>query len=327
MSAAPVQVLGPDADRPTWLAERRKGLGGSDVAAALGLNPYWSPFALWLEKSGRLDEAREETEAMLMGRLLEPVILDRYQEAHPDIELVRAPGLYRHPEVPYLLGTPDALASSGRVVEAKAPGYDFAGAWEDESTPLGYKLQALTYCLIMGMEQATIVAIIGGQQYVERELDLDGPTADLLLSRVSAWWQRHIIEDTPPELDAAESTTAALKALYEAEPGVVIDLPSQMVEVARDYWRAHEEANAAAERKALAANRFRAAMGRAEIAVADGFGDPLATWKESSVRRVDLDALRKAHPGIVAEFTREVPQRTLRPSKKYQPGKEVPANG
>ena len=33
-------------DRQAWLAERKKGIGGSDAAAILGLNPYATPYSL-----------------------------------------------------------------------------------------------------------------------------------------------------------------------------------------------------------------------------------------------------------------------------------------
>ena len=34
--------------RQTWLEARRLGVGGSDVAAILGLSKYKSPYQLWL---------------------------------------------------------------------------------------------------------------------------------------------------------------------------------------------------------------------------------------------------------------------------------------
>lgn len=36
-----------------WLEERKKGIGGSDAATILGLNPYKSNIDLWAEKTGK----------------------------------------------------------------------------------------------------------------------------------------------------------------------------------------------------------------------------------------------------------------------------------
>lgn len=38
---------------PEWLEFRRKGIGGSDAAAALGISPFKSNIELWEEKTGR----------------------------------------------------------------------------------------------------------------------------------------------------------------------------------------------------------------------------------------------------------------------------------
>ena len=39
--------------REEWLEVRKRGIGSSDAAAAVGLNPYKSQLELWLEKTGR----------------------------------------------------------------------------------------------------------------------------------------------------------------------------------------------------------------------------------------------------------------------------------
>ena len=40
--------------RIDWLLDRRKGIGGSDVAAIMGLNKWKSAYQIWLEKTGQV---------------------------------------------------------------------------------------------------------------------------------------------------------------------------------------------------------------------------------------------------------------------------------
>ena len=40
-------------EREQWLDWRRKGIGGSDVAAIVGLNKYKSALSVFLEKTGQ----------------------------------------------------------------------------------------------------------------------------------------------------------------------------------------------------------------------------------------------------------------------------------
>ena len=40
-----------NATREEWLKARKLGLGGSDMAAVLGLSPWRSPIDVWLDKT------------------------------------------------------------------------------------------------------------------------------------------------------------------------------------------------------------------------------------------------------------------------------------
>jgi predicted phage-related endonuclease len=42
-----------DLSRVEWLDVRKGGIGSTDAAASVGLNPYKSKLELWLEKAGQ----------------------------------------------------------------------------------------------------------------------------------------------------------------------------------------------------------------------------------------------------------------------------------
>ena len=44
-----------DMPRESWLDVRRRGIGSSDAAAAVGLSPYQSQLELWMHKTGKAD--------------------------------------------------------------------------------------------------------------------------------------------------------------------------------------------------------------------------------------------------------------------------------
>ena len=44
-------------ERAEWLKARRGGIGGSDVAACLGLNPWRTPVQVWEDKTGRAEHS------------------------------------------------------------------------------------------------------------------------------------------------------------------------------------------------------------------------------------------------------------------------------
>ena len=64
--------------RATWLEGRRTGIGGSDVAAVLGLNPWKTPLDVWNDKLG-LSEDKEMSEPAYWGTVLEDTVAKEFQ--------------------------------------------------------------------------------------------------------------------------------------------------------------------------------------------------------------------------------------------------------
>ena len=61
--------------RPEWLEYRRKGLGGSDAAAGLGISPFRTARDLYYDKLGVVTaDDQENWVAMEVGNLLEPLV-------------------------------------------------------------------------------------------------------------------------------------------------------------------------------------------------------------------------------------------------------------
>ena len=66
-------------ERDAWLQERTKGIGGSDVATVLGLNPYKTPLSLWEEKTGKT-KGSPAGEAAYWGTTLEDVVAKEFSK-------------------------------------------------------------------------------------------------------------------------------------------------------------------------------------------------------------------------------------------------------
>lgn len=64
--------------RAAWLKGRRTGIGGSDVAAVLGLNPWKTPLDVWNDKLG-LSEDKEMSEPAYWGTVLEDTVAKEFQ--------------------------------------------------------------------------------------------------------------------------------------------------------------------------------------------------------------------------------------------------------
>lgn len=66
------------ADRENWLRERKKGIGGSDVAAVLGLSPWRTPLDVFNDKTAETVDEKPQSEAAHFGTILEDVVADEF---------------------------------------------------------------------------------------------------------------------------------------------------------------------------------------------------------------------------------------------------------
>lgn len=71
-----------------WLEYRQSGIGSSEVATILGLNPFDTPYQLWRRKKG-IDAPVEENFAMKRGHYLEDAVAQYYGDATGN-EIIKA---------------------------------------------------------------------------------------------------------------------------------------------------------------------------------------------------------------------------------------------
>lgn len=302
------EILAIRGDRESWLAWRRQGIGGSDAAAVCGLDPYRTPYALFLEKMGVLDSA-EENERMLWGRLLEPPIADEF-ERRQGLWVCQRQLMSVHPERSWQRATLDGKvfdnpagdgASLG-IYEGKTTHAHWESDWA-EGVPERYTLQIQHNMAVTDDERAYVTCLIGGQKLVIHVVERDDELIGMLVDLETDFWRR-VQEGTPPPIDGSEATADAIRAAFPmADPGEAVELPDEALELVREIEAAQAEEKVAHERLQQAKSQLMAQLGGAAIGMYAG--RELVTWKSVTARRLDSDALKQAHPEIVAEFTKE----------------------
>lgn len=192
-------LLPADAPREEWLAERRKGIGGSDASTVVGVNPYSSRYELWLDKTGQLGE-REQTDAMRMGRLLEPVLRQIFVE---DTGIkVRSVGLVQSKTRPWQMVSLDGLTEDGGIFESKTTNWRLASEWEDEQVSDHAEVQVQHGLAVTGRSHAWVIALIDGRDPQIRKVDRDQALIDTITEAERAFWFDHVKTGRVPALEA-----------------------------------------------------------------------------------------------------------------------------
>ncbi len=279
-------------DRTSWLNERRKGIGGSDIGAILGLSPYRTPVDVWMDKTGRA-APQDETLQMRFGLYAEEFVAQEYSRA-TGLAVQRYTPMLHHPSAP-LLGNVDRLvipagakrASHKReirtdtLLEAKTASAFSAFKAEEwgeagsDAVPMAYLVQVATYRILTGCSMADLAALFGNQEVRIYHLPRDAELEAMIVATASEWWQKHIIADVPPE----PVCDADVRALYPASRPITVDADEAIIAhlaTLREARHAVKINEGVADAAALA---IKAAMGDAEALTWNG--QTLGTWKSA----------------------------------------------
>lgn len=255
-------------NRTEWEAERRRVLGASEVAAAVGLCPFTTPVELWQRKMG-LAPGFVASEASEWGLALEPVVLGKYAE-RTGRRIERQQVYLRHEEYPWLIATVDAVADDGRLVEVKTTGAHMAASWGEDGTdeiPDSYTLQVTQQMALHGARLADVAVLIGGQRMRIHPVQYDPDLAGKILAGAIRFWEC-VQTGTPP--DWGRQTAATLAILNPWCEGSC-ELPLSVQADVQIYLDAKADAKSAEARATNARARVLAAMGNAkESSMQDG---------------------------------------------------------
>ena len=151
---------------PEWHKERRGKLTASVAGAAIGVNPYQTPLALYKQLTGLVEFSgnfmtQYGTNNEPNG-LLEYSIMSRTE--------VVPTGFHVHKTLPWLGGSPDGLVGDKGLVEVKCPFGNKKPMWEDYTIPLQYFVQVQVLMEVTDREWCDLIAWRPNEQGVWRFL-------------------------------------------------------------------------------------------------------------------------------------------------------------
>lgn len=214
------------------IADRRLGIGSSDVATVLGLSPYQgnTPLALWLEKTGQAVEVERDEMALDLGHLLEPVLVGVFERQSGLTVLTKGDGVesVSHPDHPWRRANLDGRIKDKRAaVEVKVVGVGMMRDWDvntDDGIPHYVRVQVAWQMHVADLDTVFVVALIGGTTFRVFEVSRDLEIERQIVTVCEAFWHR-VQARAEPEVDGSAIARAWLNRLYPPrEPEVVVTL-------------------------------------------------------------------------------------------------------
>jgi len=313
-------------DRQAWLELRRSALGGSDIAAVVGLSRWRGPLEVYCDKRG-LIEPQADNEAMYWGRSLEENIAARYAE-ETGYTLIHGEWTTAIDE-PWMGGTPDRLAVvTVEGVQVVTHGVEIKTArddwgWGESGTdviPDYYRAQVAWYQAVLDLDRWDVAVLFRGQEFRRYTIMRDAVLEAKLIAAGRVFWFDNVVAGVPPE--PTHHSTETMMTLYPADRDAEI-LPST-AEVDETGWnllRAKGVLSHAQQVVDGLESRVKAVIG--DHAGVDGNGWR-ATWKRNKpTTKIGWEEVARNLAQVLGDRGVEVLERQISAHSTEKPGPRV----
>ena len=287
-----------------WLQIRKLGIGGSDVAAIIGVSPWTSPSELWLEKTGRIDEKEIDNPTLEFGHLMEPTIKKWFESAYPNVTARRVNKILSNVKRPWAQASLDYECRENGiwgVLEIKTARSQ--ATWSD-GVPLYYLTQVQHYLATTERSFAYVAVFFRDTcQFAAYRIERDDAFIDTIESAVDTFWNDNVITDVPPT--TTSGTSGEAKALAK-----IAGLPTTakfknktdpvLTAKIRRYREVIDEISTLEKEKTAIANELMSQIGSDKGIISD---DQRVSWVRSERTTLDTARLKAEHPDIYDDYS------------------------
>lgn len=178
---------------------RKKGLGGSDIGAILGVNKYKTALDVYKEKLG-ISEYFTDNKFTRVGKYLEPAIIKMYEDQkNCEVSQMKP---YVDKNYPFLFGHVDGkVKDKNIIIEIKTAGYN--SQWGDPGTnviPKSYLCQVAHYAYLSNCDKVDIAVFFLNSRDFEIYTYKRNKKLELYIKKYAVdFWKNHIEKKIPPD--------------------------------------------------------------------------------------------------------------------------------
>lgn len=298
-----------------WLRSREGGIGSSEVATVLGVNPYDTPYQLWLRKTGQVQTEEKEDFLMKAGHYLEDAI-SHFCADEAGLDIVKNSAsefVVIDKDKPFLRVSPDRYAypkgakhtaDNKVIIECKSTQKQV-----DPDNLSKYWFCQVSYQLhVTRIPAAYIAWLTQGRDFGCKPIYYDPDFAQFIAEEVERFWIDCVIGGREPALSTIQDVIIKFPKHEEGKTAYASD---DLISL----WGELKDTNA--EIKRLDAHKteiesvMKAAMLDAErLAIPADNDNPertIATWKASKdTQKFNVDLFKAEQPEMYAKYLKEV---------------------
>ena len=294
-------------DRNEWLDYRRAGIGSSEIATIVGLNPYETPYQLWRRKIG-LDEPKSETFAMKAGHYLEDAVSQFWSDA-TGRQIIKASAgdwIVRNDDKPFVQVSPDRTYwlddnrsnDNKGILECKTT----QRAIDADDLPKTWFCQVQYQLGGAEIQQGSIARLTAGREFGYQDLTLVPDFYAWLVEEAERFWVDNVMGGKEP--DCANVQDVLIKFSRHTD-SKVIEVGDEIMQAYNQLKDVRAEISKLEEQKEALEAKLKMGFGDAE-AISYG-GNTLATWKAGKdSEKFDAKAFQADHPDLARQYTKSV---------------------
>lgn len=299
-----------------WLKARMAGIGGSDISAIAGVNPFKSAIDVFLEKTGRL--VTQENHKMRWGKILEDPVAKEYAKRE-GVSVQRINAMLQHPEHKFALVNLDRLiVKNGHDLTEDSPVHrllkehgngslevkttGWAKAWEGNTIPDFNYTQLQWQLGITSLVWGQFAVLISGQELIAPQVcEFNRKVFHNLLLIADRFWTQNVQKDRAPEPDQNPATLKSMKLLYPEVNEKTVSLPETLNEAIMRRATLDAAIKGAQSQKAAIDAKVLGALEDAKYGLTTRYK---VTRVLRSAPRFDTKSFKEKHPELHAKFTK-----------------------
>ena len=291
-------------NREEWLSERTEGIGSSDIATIVGLNPYETPYSLWRRKLG-LDPVKEETLPMKLGHLLEDSVATLYSDetgAAIDPDSV-GDFLCIDIDAPYLRVSPDRFATrtdgTREIVECKTTQMTV----DPDNLPTWWFAQIQYLMGVSGIHDCTLAWLTAGRDFGYQRITFVPDFYDFLRESARAFYEDCIKGGKEPDPISSEDILAKYGV---GSKGKEVEADQSVFDDYTKLVAVRDEIDKLSAEKSEIEERIKLTLRDGTALIHNGV--TLVTWRGTKPSSsFDRKGFEKDYPELAAKYTTEKP--------------------
>lgn len=294
------------ADHAEWLENRKAGIGSSEVASIVGLNPYESKYQLWLRKTGQ-KPAKEENFYMKAGHYLEDAVSKFFEDesGYTVVKRSAAEDIYVHPDYSWARVSPDRtfwISSTKNddkgILECKTTQREI----DPDNIPPYWFTQVQYQLGVMGRKRAAIAWLSAGRVFDYREIEFVPDYFNWLMEQVEEFYTKNVLGGEEPELTTVEDVLNK----YPISSATFVEASPEISGIISSLKEKKETKKILEEEIGELEDKIKLAIGEAESL--NYQGSVLCTWKSAKDgKKFDEKAFKAENPELWNKYVKTVP--------------------